>query len=114
MVKIDEKKKAIQPTQKVSGGKFGFEVETFIPVPERNYPSPIGGGSVMISLKLEKKDRSLFATIKVPFGAPNAYVPSNDEGDGFCRLTPKLFGHMKGFRKKLRKEGKEDKMLLPP
>ena len=87
MVKI-VKEESMQPTQKVTGGKFEFEGETFIPGDVIINPNR-GGGSMMILSEIrEERPLSFLPAIKVPFGLV-AYVPSNDEGDRvFVRLTP--------------------------
>lgn len=104
MVKI-VKEESMQSTQKVMGGKFEFEGETFIPGDVIINPNR-GGGSMMILSEIrEERPLPFLPAIKVPFGLV-AYVPSNDEGDRvFVKLTPEAgIGGMKGFRKATEEE----------
>lgn len=79
MVKI-VKEESMQSTQKVMGGKFEFEGETFIPGDVIINPNR-GGGSMMILSEIrEERPLPFLPAIKVPFSLV-AYVPSNDEGD---------------------------------
>lgn len=104
MVKI-VKEESMQSTQKVMGGKFEFEGETFIPGDVIINPNR-GGGSMMILSEIrEERLLPFLPAIKVPFGLV-AYVPSNDEGDRvFVKPTPEAgIGGMKGFRKATEEE----------
>lgn len=104
MVKI-VKEESMQSTQKVMGGKFEFEGETFIPGDVIINPI-CGGGSMMILSEIrEERLLPFLPAIKVPFGLV-AYVPSNDEGDRvFVKPTPEAgIGDMKGFRKATEEE----------
>lgn len=104
MVKI-VKEESMQSTQKVMGGKFEFEGETFIPGDVIINPNR-GGGSMMILSEIrEERPHPFLPAIKVPFGLV-AYVPSNDEGNRvFVKLTPEAgIGGMKGFRKATEEE----------
>lgn len=104
MVKI-VKEESMQSTQKVMGGKFEFEGETFIPGDVIINPNR-GGGSMMILSEIrEERPLPFLPAIKVPFGLV-AYVPSNDEGDRvFVKPTPEAgIGDMEGFRKATEEE----------
>ena len=66
MVKI-VKEESMQPTQKVMGGKFEFEGETFIPGDVIINPNR-GGGSMMILSEIrEEKPLPLFTGNKSAF-----------------------------------------------
>lgn len=104
MVKI-VKEESMQSTQKVMGGKFEFEGETFIPGDVIINPNR-GGGSMMILSEIrEERPFPFLPAIKVPFGLV-AYVPSNSEGNRvFVKPTPEAgIGGMKGFRKATEEE----------
>jgi hypothetical protein len=110
MVKI-VKEESMQPAQKVMGGEFEFEGNTFIPGDVIINPNR-GGGSMMILSEIrEERPLPFLPAIKVPFGLV-AYVPSNDEGDRvFVKPTPEAgIGGMKGFRKATEEE--KAKMLV--